>query len=81
MITISFLGLDQFVVGHYSKDHTANIANLFETDEASINFYAPNSMMFHAGVEQTSWNVQIIVRAQRNTKSSRTRLPNTSLRP
>ena len=63
MITISFLGLDQFVVGHYSKDHTANLANLFEADESLINFYAPNAMLFHNGVEQTSWNVIVIVRA------------------
>lgn len=63
MITISFLGLDQFVVGHYSKEHTANLANLFEADPDSLNFFAPNSMLFHEGVEQTSWNVLLIVRA------------------
>ncbi|MBP5091035.1 MAG: hypothetical protein J6328_00530 [Bacilli bacterium] len=68
MITISFLGLDQFVVGHYSKDHTANLANLFEADESLINFYAPNSMLFHNGVEQTSWNVLVIVRAPKKYK-------------
>ncbi|MBO4540620.1 MAG: hypothetical protein J5736_01405 [Bacilli bacterium] len=63
MITISFLGLDQFVVGHYSKEHTANLADLFETEADSLNFFAPNSMLFHEGVEQTSWNVLVIVRA------------------
>ncbi len=63
MITISFLGLDQFVVGHYSKEHTANLANLFECEADSLNFFAPNSMLFHEGVEQTSWNVLVIVRA------------------
>ena len=63
MITISFLGLDQFVVGHYSKEHTANLANLFEADPDALNFFAPNSMLFHEGVEQTSWNVLVIVRA------------------
>lgn len=63
MITISVLGLDQFVVGHYSKDHTENLANLFETNADDIEFYAPNSMLFHNGVEQTSWNTIIIVKA------------------
>lgn len=63
MITISILGLDQFVVGHYSKEHTANIAQLCESSEDLINFYAPNSMVFHNGVEQTSWNTIVIVRA------------------
>jgi hypothetical protein len=63
MITISVLGLDQYVVGHYSKDHTANLAQLFECEEDDVSFYAPNAMMFHNGVEQTSWNTLVIVRA------------------
>lgn len=63
MITISILGLDQYVVGHYSKEHTENIANLLEVSPDEVNFYAPESMIFHAGVEQTSWNSIVIVRA------------------
>ncbi len=68
MITFQILGLDQFVVGHYSKDHTANLAQLYESDESLINFYAPNSMVFHNGVEQTSWNTIVIVRAPEKYK-------------
>lgn len=68
MITIQILGLDQFVVGHYSKDHTANLAQLYESDESLINFYAPDSMVFHNGVEQTSWNTIVIVRAPEKYK-------------
>jgi len=63
MIVISVLGLDQFVVGTYSRKHTENLANLFECDEKEIVFYAPNSMIFHKGVEQTSWQTDILVRA------------------
>ena len=63
MITLCFLGLDQYVVGHYSKENTANLAQLYESDPALINFFAPNSMLFHDGVEQTSWNLIVIVRA------------------
>src|SRR5574344_1397922 len=63
MITICILGLDQYVVGHYSKDHTGNLANLFETSPDDVNFYAPQSMVFHDGVEQTSWNTIVIVKA------------------
>jgi len=63
MITISVLGLDQYVVGHYSKDNTENLAQLFECDEDDVSFYAPNAMMFHKGVEQTSWNTLVIIRA------------------
>ncbi|MCR5079617.1 MAG: hypothetical protein K6B65_06865 [Bacilli bacterium] len=61
MITIQVLGLDQFVVGHYSREHTSNIANLFEVPDEEVNFYAPNSMVFHKGVEQTSWNTVVNV--------------------
>jgi hypothetical protein len=63
MITISILGLDQFVVGRYSREHSADLANLFESDENLLNFYAPNAMVFHHGTEQTSWNTIVIVRA------------------
>ena len=63
MITISVLGLDQYVVGHYSKDHTENLAQLYETSEDNINFYSPNAFLFHNGVEQTSWNTIIRVHA------------------
>ena len=38
-ITISILGLDQFTVGHYSKEHSANLAQLFEIEEDNLNFY------------------------------------------
>jgi hypothetical protein len=62
MIVISVLGLDQFVVGTYSRKNTANLANLFECEEEEIVFYSPNSMIFHKGVEQTSWQTEILVR-------------------
>ena len=63
MITISIYGLDQYTVGHYSKDHTKNIANLFEVDEEQICFYAPDAYVFHKGVEQTSWNTIVKINA------------------
>ena len=63
MITISILGLDQYVVGHYSADHTAKLAKLFETTSDHIYFYAPESFLFHDGVEQTSWNTLVRVNA------------------
>ncbi|MCQ2798403.1 MAG: hypothetical protein MJ220_00770 [Bacilli bacterium] len=63
MITISILGLDQYVIGHYSKRHTENIAQIFETEENEINFYAPQSIIVHNGVEQTSWQTVVVVSA------------------
>ena len=63
MITIQILGLDPYVVGHYSKEHTSNLAQLFEVEEDQLSFYAHSGMMFHLGVEQTSWDTLVIVRA------------------
>lgn len=63
MITINVYGLDQYTVGHYSKEHTSNLAQLFEVGEDEIIFMSPNNYVFHNGVEQTSWNAIIKVSA------------------
>ena len=63
MVTISIYGLDQYTVGHYSKDHTKNLANLLEVKEDDVSFYAPDAYVFHNGVEQTSWNAIVKVNA------------------
>lgn len=63
MITITFYGLDQFIVGRLSRELTPLIAKLYEVDEDEINFIAPQVMVFHKGTEQTSWNILIRVHA------------------
>ena len=63
MINIFVYGLDQFVVGDVSRDLTPLVAKLYEVEEDEVNFVAPNDMVFHNGVEQTSWRVIIEVRA------------------
>ena len=63
MITIIFYGLDQFVVGRLSRELNKNLAKLFEVSEDDISFIAPNDLVFHNGVEQTSWNLLIQVHA------------------
>ena len=63
MITIQILGLDHFVVGQYSREHTANLAQLFETSEDEISFGSTETVIIHNGVEQTSWNVLVLVHA------------------
>lgn len=65
MLVIEILGLDQFVAGHYSREHGKNLANLFEIDEKELVFYSPVSALFHDGVEQVSWNCLVIVKADR----------------
>lgn len=63
MITVLIYGLDQFVVGRLSREMTPNLAKLYELSEDEIIFVAPECMVFHQGVEQTSWNIIIKVTA------------------
>ena len=63
MITITVYGLDQYSVGHYSKDHLDNLAQLFETKREKIVFVSPDAYVFHNGVEQTSWQALVKVSA------------------
>ena len=63
MITVTIYGLYQFVVGRLSREMTPNLAKLYELSEDEIIFVAPQNMVFHKGVEQTSWNIIIHVHA------------------
>jgi len=63
MITLTVYGLDQFVVGKLSREMTSALADLYECDKEEILFVAPESMVFHNGVEQTSWNTIVRVDA------------------
>ena len=63
MITIIIYGLDQFVVGNLSKELSPLVAKLYEVSEDEVSFIAPQAMVFHNGVEQTSWNILIQVNA------------------
>lgn len=68
MINLTVYGLDEFVVGAISKDLTKNIAKIYEVSEDDVNFIATNAMVFHSGVEQTSWHVIIHVHAPMKVK-------------
>ena len=63
MIVLTIYGLDQFVVGKLSHDMTAALAELYECDREEILFIAPEAMVFHNGVEQTSWNAIVKIDA------------------
>ena len=63
MITVTFYGLDQFVVGNLSRELTPLVAKLYEVSEDDVIFIAPEAMVFHKGTEQTSWNILIKVNA------------------
>ena len=62
MISVYVYGLDQFLVGDLSREVTKNLADVLEVSEDDINFVAPNDMIFHKGVEQTSWRVLVEVK-------------------
>ena len=63
MITLTLYGLDQFVVGKLSREMTSALADIYECDKEEILFVAPEAMVFHNGVEQTSWNAIVRVDA------------------
>ena len=63
MIIVEMSGLDQFVVGNLSKELTPLVAKLYEVEENEVVFLSPQTMVFHKGVEQTSWNIIIEVKA------------------
>ena len=65
MINISILGLDQFVVGDYSREITKKIADAYEINEDEILFYAPQAFIFHKGFDQSAYNVVVKVEAER----------------
>ena len=63
MITILIYGLDQFVVGRLSRELSPNLAEIYETSEDNFEFIAPDTIIFHKGVEQTSWDVFVEIKA------------------
>lgn len=63
MITISIIGVDPYLVRQISKAMTAKIAALYEVSKDEINFYAPECLYIHDGVEQNTWNVLVKVNA------------------
>lgn len=68
MITISILGVDPYLVRQISKAMTPKIASLYEVSKDEINFYAPECLFIHDGVEQNTWNILIKVNAPLKVK-------------
>ncbi len=68
MITISIIGVDPFIVRQISKAMTSKIAALYEVQVDDVNFYAPECLYIHDGVEQNTWNVLVKVNAPSKVK-------------
>jgi len=65
MITISLLGVDQFQAQSFVADIQDEIAQAFETTPENIVFYAPDSFLIYRGVDQTSYQLNVVVSAPR----------------
>ena len=68
MITISIIGVDPFMVRQISKEMTSKIAAVYEVKADDIDFYAPECLYIHDGVEQNTWNVLVKVNAPQKVK-------------
>ena len=63
MITISLLGVDKYLAPELVKKIHQKIANLYESSPEEVIFYAPDSFLIYDGVEQTSFQLNVIVDA------------------
>jgi hypothetical protein len=63
MITITLYGIDPYLIRDLSKDLTDKLADLYEVEPDDINFFAPEGLLAHNGVEQNLWNVIVHVNA------------------
>lgn len=68
MITISIFGLDPYMVRGISKDITPKLADIYETSKDNINFFCPECLFIHDGVEQNTWNILVKVDAPMKVK-------------
>lgn len=68
MITIIVLGIDPYLLRQISKDMTSKLAKIYEISEDEINFFAPDGLLVHNGVEQNLWNIIVRVNGPKNTE-------------
>ena len=68
MITITILGIDPYLLRQISKAATKKLANLYECKEDDIDFFAPEGLLVHNGVEQNTWNFIVRVHAPLKVK-------------
>lgn len=61
MITFITYGVDPYTLGKISGEATAKFADLFETTEDNINFFATDGIFYHNGIEQNTWYVLVKV--------------------
>lgn len=68
MVTITVIGLDPYMVRQISKDLSEKLADIYECSVDDINFYSPECLYIHNGVEQNTWNILVKVNAPLKVK-------------
>ena len=64
MITVQLLGVDQYLaMDLVTAQVHENLAQIMETKPEDILFYAPDSFLIYKGLEQTSFQLNIVVEA------------------
>ena len=69
MITITILGLDPYLLKQLSRELTKQLVEVYECGEDGIDFFAPEGLLIHNGIDQTSWNIEIRVNAPLKVKA------------
>lgn len=68
MITIVILGIDPYLLRQVSRLATPKLADLYECKKDDIDFFAPEGLLVHDGVEQNTWNINVRVNAPLKVK-------------
>jgi hypothetical protein len=68
MITISIYGIDPYLLRQISREMTPKLADIFECNKDDIDFYAPEGLFVHDGVEQNTRNILVRVNAPLKVK-------------
>lgn len=69
MITVSLLGVDKCLAPELVKKIHNKLADLYESNPEEVIFYAPESFLIFDGVEQTSFQLNIVIDAPKKYKN------------
>ena len=68
MITITIFGIDPYLTRQISKAMSPKLAQVYECKKDDIDFFAPEGLFVHDGVEQNTWNILLRVNAPLKVK-------------
>ena len=53
-MTITILGLDPYLLKQLSRELTKQLVEVYECGEDGIDFFAPEGLLLHNGIDQTN---------------------------